>query len=124
MPVVMMHFSYFDCVTTLHRVSIHHGPWMDSHAKQIGTMLHDEQLNPRVYDSQSICLNAARNSIRLLEHIDFSGDSPRDNFIWFVGFSFYSRHSFTKDSVNLFILSTYSLMTSIHLTTYKLTAAE
>ncbi len=86
-PVVMIHFSYLDCLTTLHRVSIHHGSWMNDRAKQNGSMLHDQQLNPRVYASQSICLNAARNSIRLLEHVNLNGDSPRDNFIWFVKLS-------------------------------------
>lgn len=85
LPVIMMHFAYYNCLTTIHRVSIHHGSWTSSHLSQSGTTLHDQRLNPRVYASQSICLAAARQSIQLLQVVDFNRVRPTtSSVIWFV----------------------------------------
>ena len=84
LPLIMMHFAYFNCLTTIHRVSIHHGAWTSSHLSQSRTSLHDQNLNPRVYASQSICLGAARQSIQLLQHVDLKTHSTTNTVIWFV----------------------------------------
>lgn len=82
LPIIMMHFAYFNCLTTIHRVSIHHGSWTGSHLTQSGDTLHHENLNPRVYSSQSICIGAARHSIQLLHNIDLKGHSSTNNVVW------------------------------------------
>ena len=84
LPIVMMHFAYFNCLTTIHRVSIHHGSWTSSHLSQSGATLHDQHLNPRVYASQSICLAAARQSIQLLRFVDIKAHTTSNSVIWFV----------------------------------------
>lgn len=84
LPIVMMHFGYFNCLSTIHRVSIHNGSWTSSHIDPSGTLLNDHQLNPRIYASQSICLSAARQSIELLQFVDFKVRSPGNSVIWFV----------------------------------------
>jgi hypothetical protein len=81
-PVVMMHFTYMNCLTTVHRASLNHGSWTNIRPKQDGLALHDQQLNPRVYASHSICLSAARSTIELLRKV--SNYSPRNSIIWFV----------------------------------------
>ena len=84
LPIVMMNFAYFNCLTTIHRVSVHHGSWTNSHLSQSGATLHDQHLNPRVYASQSICLAAARQSIQLLRFVNFKALSINNSVIWFV----------------------------------------
>jgi hypothetical protein len=86
LPIVLMHFAYFNCLTTIHRVSVHHGSWTSSHLSQSGTTVHDQHLNPRVYASQSICLAAARQSIQLLQFVDIKAHSTSNSVIWFVHF--------------------------------------
>jgi hypothetical protein len=83
-PVLMMHFAYFNCVTTVHRVSIHHGSWTSDLANRSGSNLHNQHLNPRVYASQSRCLAMARNTIQLLQMDTIHRDGSKDNFIWCV----------------------------------------
>lgn len=82
LPIVMMHFAYFNCLTTIHRVSIHHGSWTSTHLSESGATLHDQHLNPRVYASQSICLAAARQSIQLLRFVDIKAHSTANSVIW------------------------------------------
>jgi hypothetical protein len=83
-PIVLMHFAFFNCLTTVHRISIHHGPWTSTNSSQDGSKPPYQQLNPRVYASQSICLMAARRSIQLLEYVHLRDDSIRNHLIWFV----------------------------------------
>lgn len=82
LPVVMMHFTYLNALTTIHRASVNHGSWVNFRSKQTGSGFHDQHLNPRVYASHSICLSAARSSIELLQRVGIH--SPRDNLIWCV----------------------------------------
>jgi hypothetical protein len=84
LPIVMMHFAYFNCLTTIHRVSIHHGSWTSSHLSQSKDAPHDQNLNPRVYASQSICLAAARQSIELLRQVELKTYSTKSTVIWSV----------------------------------------
>ena len=83
-PVFLMHFAFFDCICTIHRISLHfRGPWTKEDPTQIAS-LHSPQLNPRVYSSQSICLAAARSTIKLLQYVDVVDRFRLDKFIWSV----------------------------------------
>jgi hypothetical protein len=84
LPIVMMHFAYFNCITTIHRISVHHGSWASSHLSDGRSTLHDRQLNPRVYASQTICLTAARQSIQILKCVSLRKDMQSYNIIMFV----------------------------------------
>lgn len=81
-PVVMMHFTYMNCLTTVHRASMNHDSWINIRSKQDRSVLHDQHLNPRVYASHSICLSAARSTIELLRKV--INYSPRNNIVWLV----------------------------------------
>lgn len=79
-PVVMMHFSYYNCLAAIHRASIHHGSWTSAPDSKPSVGDDDgEILNPRVYISSSLCLDAARNIVGLLKH--YNGDFPQDSLI-------------------------------------------
>ncbi|CAM6085742.1 unnamed protein product [Calypogeia fissa] len=80
-PVAMLHFAYFNCLITIHRIS-NSGSWTGRHAKKDLLSLDDGHLNPRIYASHSICLSTARASIRLLKIIDIKGGTVRDHVIW------------------------------------------
>lgn len=69
-PLAMMHFAYFNCLTTIHRSSVYHGSWTSDDAGNDEAVSQDSSLNPRVYASYSICLTAARKSIELLNMFD------------------------------------------------------
>jgi Fungal specific transcription factor domain len=81
-PVIMMHFTYLNALTTIHRASVNHGSWINVRSKQDGSGFLNQHLNPRVFSSHSICLSAARSSIELLETV--GNYSPRNNLIWYV----------------------------------------
>ena len=116
LPIVMMHFAYFNCLTTIHRVSIHHGSWTSSHLSQSGTLLHGQNLNPRVYASQSICIGAARQSIQLLQHVQLKAHSTSSSVIWFVSifhFILPSTRSFSLPIMFYMRILIFHLMTFI-----------
>ncbi|KAI0381794.1 N-terminal binuclear Zn cluster-containing protein [Hypomontagnella monticulosa] len=73
--VVMLHFSYYNALTTIHRMSIHHGYWTSRLSNYAIQGLNARPLNPRVFASAALCASAARASIQLLKYIpqgDFS----------------------------------------------------
>ncbi|KAI2621721.1 N-terminal binuclear Zn cluster-containing protein [Hypoxylon sp. NC1633] len=73
--VVMLHFSYYNTLTTIHRMSIHHGYWTSRLSNFAIQGLNARPLNPRVFASAALCASAARASIQLLKYIpqgDFS----------------------------------------------------
>jgi hypothetical protein len=80
-PVFLLHFDFFNCMSTIHRVSVHHrGSWTNEDGVRTAQAPHNPQLNPRVYSSQSICLEAARSTIKLLRYV---GVVERfRNFVW------------------------------------------
>lgn len=84
-PVIVMHYSYYHCLTTIHHASIHYGPWT-SDPTDLKLVRHEVNLNPRVYASETICVAAARKVIEVLEH--FNSDHPPP-MIW------YAQHSFS-----------------------------
>lgn len=80
MAVVMMHFSYYDCLAAIHRASVHHGSWTSAPGSKSSLGDDDgEMLNPRVYISSSLCLGAARNIVGLLKH--YNKDISQDGLI-------------------------------------------
>ncbi|EGO60518.1 hypothetical protein NEUTE1DRAFT_56998 [Neurospora tetrasperma FGSC 2508] len=73
--VVMLHFTYYNCLTTIHRMSIHHGYWTSRLSNFAIQGLNARPLNPRIFSSAALCTSAARASISLLKYIpqgDFS----------------------------------------------------
>lgn len=67
--VVVLHFAYYNCLTTIHRMSIHRGFWtsrLSDYATQGRNAL---PLNPRVFNSANVCVAAARESINLIKFI-------------------------------------------------------
>lgn len=85
LPTILMHFAYFNCLTIIHRVSVHHGSWTNTHyGRHENTLQDDGHLNPRVYASEAICLAAARQSIQLLKSVDFETRAVDKSSLWFV----------------------------------------
>ncbi|KAL2157221.1 hypothetical protein VTH06DRAFT_6357 [Thermothelomyces fergusii] len=73
--IVMLHFNYYNCLTTIHRMSIHHGYWTSRLSNFAIRGLNARPLNPRIFSSAALCTSAARASISLLKYIpqgDFS----------------------------------------------------
>lgn len=66
MPILMMHFGYFNALTIIHRISNHHGPWTSKSEDPFSLKSQESGLNPRVFAGGAICVNAARSIIRLL----------------------------------------------------------
>jgi len=73
LPVIMLHHSYYNCMTAVHRVSIYHGPWTSEPGDQ-QLPHHSVKLNPRVYESENICVRVARHAIGTLQY--FERESP------------------------------------------------
>lgn len=67
--VVTLHFSYYNCLTTIHRMSVHHGYWTSRLSNFAIQGLNARPLNPRVFMSAQLCVQAARASIHLLKYI-------------------------------------------------------
>ncbi|KAJ6438482.1 fungal specific transcription factor [Purpureocillium lavendulum] len=73
--IVMLHFTYYNCLTTIHRMSIHHGFWTSRLSNYAIQGLNARPLNPRIFSSAALCTAAARASISLLKYVpqgDFS----------------------------------------------------
>ncbi|KAF2772983.1 hypothetical protein EJ03DRAFT_348038 [Teratosphaeria nubilosa] len=67
--VVVLHFAYYNCLTTIHRMSVHHGYWTSRLSEFAVQGLNSRPLNPRVFMSAALCVNAARTSIGLIRYI-------------------------------------------------------
>ncbi|KAI9149270.1 N-terminal binuclear Zn cluster-containing protein [Paramyrothecium foliicola] len=73
--VVMLHFTYYNCLTTIHRMSVHRGYWTSRLSNYAIQGLNARPLNPRIFSSAALSTAAARASISLLKYIpqgDFS----------------------------------------------------
>lgn len=66
--VVVLHFAYYNCLTTIHRMSVHHGYWTSRLSDYAIQGLNARPLNPRVFMSAALCVNAARTSIGLIRY--------------------------------------------------------
>lgn len=67
--VVVLHFAYYNCLTTIHRMSVHHGYWTSRLSDYAIQGLNARPLNPRVFLSAVLCVTAARASINLIKYI-------------------------------------------------------
>ncbi|KAK6220756.1 hypothetical protein LQW54_001948 [Pestalotiopsis sp. IQ-011] len=67
--IVMLHFSYYNCLTTIHRMSVHRGYWTSRLSNYAIQGLNAKPLNPRVFASAALCASAARATISLLKYI-------------------------------------------------------
>ena len=78
--IVMLHLNYYNCLTTIHRMSVHHGYWSSRLSNYALQGLNARPLNPRVFMSAALCTAAARASISLLKYI------PQGDFscVWYV----------------------------------------
>lgn len=80
LPIVVLHFAYYNCLTTIHRMSVHHGYWTSRLSNYAIQGLNARPLNPRVFSSAVLCVSAARASINLIKYI------PQGDFacVWLV----------------------------------------
>lgn len=69
LQIVVLHFAYYNCLTTIHRMSVHHGYWTNRLSDFAVQGLNSRPLNPRVFMSAALCVNAARTSIGLIRYI-------------------------------------------------------
>ncbi|KAH8652373.1 fungal-specific transcription factor [Xylariales sp. PMI_506] len=67
--IVMLHFSYYNCLTTIHRMSVHRGYWTNRLSDYAIQGLNAKPLNPRIFASAGLCASAARATISLLKYI-------------------------------------------------------
>jgi hypothetical protein len=67
--IVVLHFSYYNCLTTIHRMSVHHGYWTSRLSNYAIQGLNARPLNPRVFSSAALCVSAARASIHLIKYV-------------------------------------------------------
>ncbi|KAF2139748.1 uncharacterized protein K452DRAFT_310633 [Aplosporella prunicola CBS 121167] len=67
--IVVLHFAYYNCLTTIHRMSVHHGYWTNRLSSFAIQGLNARPLNPRVFSSAALCVQAARASINLIKYI-------------------------------------------------------
>ncbi|KAK8199056.1 fungal-specific transcription factor domain protein [Phyllosticta capitalensis] len=78
--IVVLHFAYYNCLTTIHRMSVHHGYWTSRLSNFAIQGLNARPLNPRVFSSAALCVQAARASINLVKYI------PQGDFacVWLI----------------------------------------
>lgn len=78
--IVVLHFSYYNCLATIHRMSVHHGYWTSRLSDYAISGINARPLNPRVFSSAALCVQAARASIHLIKYI------PQGDFacVWLV----------------------------------------
>ncbi|KAJ5703428.1 transcriptional regulator family: Fungal Specific TF [Penicillium malachiteum] len=78
--VAVLHFAYYNCLTTIHRMSVHHGYWTSRLSNYAIQGLNARPLNPRVFLSAVLCVSAARASINLIKYI------PQGDFacVWLI----------------------------------------
>ncbi|KAK7531764.1 fungal-specific transcription factor domain-containing protein [Phyllosticta citribraziliensis] len=78
--IVVLHFAYYNCLTTIHRMSVHHGYWTSRLSNFAIQGLNARPLNPRVFSSAALCVQAARASINLIKYI------PKGDFacVWLI----------------------------------------
>ncbi|KAH4899156.1 hypothetical protein HBI80_174760 [Parastagonospora nodorum] len=69
LQVAVLHLGYYNCLTTIHRMSVHHGYWTSRLSNFAIQGLNARPLNPRVFMSAQLCVQAARASIHLLKYI-------------------------------------------------------
>ncbi|KAF4978656.1 hypothetical protein FZEAL_4999 [Fusarium zealandicum] len=78
--VVMLHLTYYNCLTTIHRMSVHRGYWTSRLSNYAIQGMNARPLNPRVFSSAALCTAAARASVSLLKYV------PQGDFacVWLI----------------------------------------
>ncbi|KAI5306351.1 hypothetical protein KEM56_001248 [Ascosphaera pollenicola] len=78
--IVLLHLSYYNCLATIHRMSVHHGYWTSRLSNYAIQGLNARPLNPRVFSSAAVCVQTARYTIHLIKHI------PQGDFacVWLI----------------------------------------
>ncbi|KAH8594241.1 fungal-specific transcription factor domain-containing protein [Bisporella sp. PMI_857] len=66
--VILVCFAFYNCLIAIHRESAYHGSWTKEGEARMLSKARSQGLNTRVYESAKICLDAARNVIKLLRH--------------------------------------------------------
>lgn len=66
MQVLVLHFGYYNCLATLHRMPSY---WLSRLSDQTVQDLKGRLPNPRVFSSGALCVSAARGSISLLKYV-------------------------------------------------------
>ena len=67
--IAVLHFAYYNCLTTIHRMSVHHGYWTSRLYNYAIQGLNARPLNHRVFSSALLSVQAARASINLLKYM-------------------------------------------------------
>lgn len=67
--VVVLHLTYYNCLATIHRMSIQQGYWTSRLADFAIQGLNMKPLNPRVFSSAALSVAAARATISLLKYV-------------------------------------------------------
>ncbi|KAI5290839.1 hypothetical protein KEM54_000294, partial [Ascosphaera aggregata] len=67
--IVLLHLSYYNCLATIHRMSVHHGYWTSRLSNYAIQGLNARPLNPRVFSSAAVCVQTARYTIHLIKYI-------------------------------------------------------
>ncbi|KAI1006761.1 ABC-transporter-regulating transcription factor [Podosphaera aphanis] len=75
LKVAMVHLAYYNCLTTIHRMSIQHGYWTSRLSNHAIQGFNTDSLSPRIFLSATLCVSAARASIGLIRHVP-QGDVP------------------------------------------------
>jgi Fungal specific transcription factor domain len=82
---LMLQFSYYNCMTAIHRVSIHHGSWTST--ENVPTQVNTPRSrgnpeNSRIYASYALCISAARSTVHLSTQFLCLDNDPRNSLIW------------------------------------------
>lgn len=72
--ILLQHFAYYNVLTCIHRMSVHHPSW-EREIRRVARRAspdanHGHHKNPRVYASAALILHAARAQIQLLKHVE------------------------------------------------------
>ncbi|KAK9322753.1 fungal-specific transcription factor domain-containing protein [Lipomyces orientalis] len=66
--LVYMHFAYYNCLSAIHRMSMHYPTWRGS--RRAAVTPSSAPRNPRVFASAALCVQAARSTIYLVKYFD------------------------------------------------------
>jgi len=76
--VIMLHFVYYNCMTTIHRSPAHCALWTMGSSTRPGIDRLDNETHHRLYTSQLHCINAARGTAHLLDYLVEQDRLPQD----------------------------------------------
>lgn len=75
---VMLQFAYFNCVITLHRLSVYNAIGILAESDMDPSTSEGSAIHPQAYASHLTCLQAARNTAKLLKYFEQDSHLPRD----------------------------------------------